>query len=699
MIEILSIRALRGPNAWARCPVLELAIRLDQAQDPAPMQRLSAWRTNQAAAAGLLLDLAPDAGPAEVLARLALDLQTLAGSSVSICRTRHSSPPGRYAAACEYGEAAVGLACCESARALLAAVLAGEACNLDGELARLRELGQEIHLGPSTAAIAEAARARDIPVRRLGRNSLLLLGQGARQRRVWTAETDRTGAIAEAIAQDKDLTRLLLGSVGVPVPQGRAVTSAEDAWTVAQGLGLPVVIKPRFGNHGRGISANLHSREQVDHAYAAALEESDDILCERHIQGADHRLLVVGGRMVAAALREPAQVVGDGQATVAELVERVNADPRRSDGHATVLSRIKLDTIALAVLAEQGYTPESVPAAGAKVPIRTTANLSTGGTATDVTDQVHPEVAARAVDAALAVGLDIAGVDILARDISQPLEAQGGAVVEVNAGPGLRMHLEPSAGAPRPVGEAIIELLFPHGLDGRIPVVAATGSSATAVTELVEEVLRRHGAEVGLTNAAGRVLGGRRVGDTDSTGLDAPCAAFLNPGVDVAVLEVQPDEIVEHGLGFDRCRVLVVTDLAGYQGADDPALDCLLATVEPGGVTVLPAEATWAAALAERCRGTVLWVSGDPEHPLIQGQRAQGGRTLVTQDGDILLVEGKTEQRVPILMSPTTTDAAQVADALATAAAWAFGVHPSTLHAVLEDGSARDTGPDYTGEF
>ncbi len=581
MIEILSIRALRGPNAWARCPVLELAIRLDQAQDPAPMQRLSAWRTNQAAAAGLLLDLAPDAGPAEVLARLALDLQTLAGSSVSICRTRHSSPPGRYAAACEYGEAAVGLACCESARALLAAVLAGEACNLDGELARLRELGQEIHLGPSTAAIAEAARARDIPVRRLGRNSLLLLGQGARQRRVWTAETDRTGAIAEAIAQDKDLTRLLLGSVGVPVPQGRAVTSAEDAWTVAQGLGLPVVIKPRFGNHGRGISANLHSREQVDHAYVASLEESDDILCERHIQGADHRLLVVGGRMVAAALREPAQVVGDGQATVAELVERVNADPRRSDGHATVLSRIKLDTIALAVLAEQGYTPESVPAAGAKVPIRTTANLSTGGTATDVTDQVHPEVAARAVDAALAVGLDIAGVDILARDISQPLEAQGGAVVEVNAGPGLRMHLEPSAGAPRPVGEAIIELLFPHGLDGRIPVVAATGSSATAVTELVEEVLRRHGAEVGLTNAAGRVLGGRRVGDTDSTGLDAPCAAFLNPGVDVAVLEVQPDEIVEHGLGFDRCRVLVVTDLAGYQGADDPALDCLLATVEP----------------------------------------------------------------------------------------------------------------------
>ena len=264
-------------------------------------------------------------------------------------------------------------------------------------------------------------------MRRLGQDNLLLLGHGVRQRRVWTAETDRTGAIAEAIAQDKDLTRLLLRSVGVPVPEGRPVSSPEEAWAAAQ---VPRACRwsssPASATTGAASAPICGTQERVEQAFAAALAESPEILCERHIPGADHRLLVVGERMVAAALREPAQVIGDGVASVAELVDRVNGDPRRSDGHATVLSLIKLDAIGLAVLAEQGYTPDSIPAAGARVLIRNTANLSTGGTATDITDLVHPEVAARAVDAARVVGLDIAGVDVLAQDIGQPLEVQGG---------------------------------------------------------------------------------------------------------------------------------------------------------------------------------------------------------------------------------------------------------------------------------
>jgi cyanophycin synthetase len=519
-----------------------------------------------------------------------------------------------------------------------------------------------------------------------------------RQRRVWTAETDRTGAIAEAIAQDKELTRLLLRSVGVPVPEGRPVSSPEDAWAAAQAFGLPVVVKPRFGNHGRGISANLRTQGQVEQAFAAARVEGEDVLCERHIQGADHRLLVVGERVVAAALREPAQVIGDGATSVGELVDKVNRDPRRSDGHATVLSLIKLDASGLAVLAEQGYSPGSIPPAGARVLIRNTANLSTGGTATDITDLVHPEVAARAVDAARVVGLDIAGVDVLATDIGQPLEVQGGAVVEVNAGPGLRMHLEPSVGTTRPVGEAIVDLLFRPGQDGRIPVVAVTGGAgATAITGLIARILGCHGVHVGLTNADGRFVAGRWVGVGDCAAPDPACAVFLNPLVEVAVLEAPPGDILRHGLGFDRCRVGVVAAAGagpvGPEGGatlDDPAQAqrCLVETVAADGVAVLNAEVPLVAGLAGHCRGPVVWFARDPEDPIVQRHRAQGGRAVVERDGFIMLADGEGEERLLPLAAVTMTGGGsigyQVENALAaTAAAWGLEVPLSEIRAGL----------------
>lgn len=694
MLDIGSIRTLRGPNIWAECPVLELTLDLGEAPGDAPgqhpdlLERLASWLSTLGERGDFLARLGQGAGLADTLAELVLELQTLAGSRVAFRQTSPTATPGQYRVVCEYDEAAVGLACLDSARALLAAALNGDPFEVAAEIGHLRALCQDVHLGPSTTAIARAARARGIPVRRLGQDNLLLLGHGVHQRRVWTAETDRTGAIAEAIAQDKDLTRLLLSAIGVPVPQGRPVASAEEAWDTAQALGLPVVIKPRFGNHGRGISADLRSQERVEQAFAAARAEGPEILCEQHIEGADHRLLVVGERVVAAALREPAQVEGDGVANILELVDRVNGDPRRSEGHATVLSLIKLDAIGLAVLAEQGYSPDSIPAAGARVLIRNTANLSTGGTAADITDRVHPEVAARAVDAARVVGLDIAGVDILAKDIGRPLEAQGGAVVEVNAGPGLRMHLEPSAGAPRPVGEAIVELLFPAGADGRIPVVAVTGGGeATAVTGLVARMLHRHGLRVGLTHREGRYLDGRRVGDGDCAAPDAACAVFLNPLVEVAVLEAPPAEVLSRGLGFDRCRVGVVLGAPGAlddADADDltRAQACVLATVAADGVAVLNAEDPRSAALAAHCGGSVLWFALDPDHPGVRAHRDLGGRALVLRDGRPVLAEGAGEVVLPEPITPI--DGCPPRGVLAAlAAAWALGVPAATLAEAL----------------
>ncbi len=349
------------------------------------------------------------------------------------------------------------------------------------------------------------------------------LGYGCKQRRILAAETDRTGAIAESIAQDKELTRALLKAVGVPVPRGRPVDNAEDAWSAAQDIGTPVVVKPQYGNQGRGVTTNLTTREQVIAAYAAAREEGSSVIVERFAPGADYRLLVVGGKLVAAARREPAQVIGDGVSTIRQLVDKVNLDPRRSDGHATSLSIIHLDQIAQSVLAAQGYTPDSIPAEGALVLIRRNANLSTGGTATDVTDRVHPEVAARAVEAAKVVGLDIAGVDVVAVDIDRPLEEQGGVIVEVNAGPGLRMHLEPSSGTPRPVGEAIVGTMFPEGDNGRIPVVTVTGTNGkTTTTRFIAHMLKRQGLTVGMTCTDGIYIGDRRIDGDDCSGPNPP---------------------------------------------------------------------------------------------------------------------------------------------------------------------------------
>src|SRR5437773_900876 len=489
-MEFRKTLTLRGPNVWANFPVLEAWVDLGPYNDSCSSEiagfneRIKGWlpsmvqhRCSVGEVGGFFQRLDRGTYPAHILEHISIELQCLCGSDVGFGRARHiDDEAGLYRVIVEYEQEELGHACVQAGREILLAAINGQDYDMSAKLAELRSLAHEVRLGPRPRSIVEAAQHRGIPVRRINGQNLVQLGYGSRQRKIWTAETDRTSSIAESIAKDKQLTRQMLQSVGVPTPDGRTVTSAEDAWEAALEIGLPVVVKPQDGNFGRGVATNLTTRDAVMRAYELARPEGEGVIVESYAEGSDFRLLIVGDKLVAAARREPAHVIGDGEHTIRDLVEIENQNPLRSDGHATPLSFLPLDGLSLEVLASQGLAPESIPVSGQRVLIRRNANLSSGGTATDVTDFIHPEIAARAIDAAMAVGLDICGIDVVVRDISRPLEVQGGVVVEVNAGPGLRMHLAPSSGTPRPVGDASVDMMFSEGRTGRIPIVAVTRS-------------------------------------------------------------------------------------------------------------------------------------------------------------------------------------------------------------------------------
>ena len=434
--------------------------------------------------------------------------------------------------------------------------------NSAGIANHIRKLGHKVGLGPSTYAIWEAALEQQIPVWKLSDCSLLQLGLGKQQQRVWTAETGQTPLLAENIAQDKDWTRQLLETVGVPVPQGRVVVSREDAWVAAQEIGLPVVVKPQFGSQGNGVSINLHSEQQVLDAFDNANAFNCSVVTESFKEGADYRILVIGSKMVAASLREPAQIIGDGVSSVSQLVASVNKDPRRAESHAGVLSPIPLDPISLAVLASQGLALDSIPDKGAKVLIRKNANLSTGGTAKDVTDLVHPQVATLAISAARQLGLDISGVDIITSDISKPLAETNGAVVEVNAGPGLRMHLEPSEGQGRPVGKAIVSMLFPKPAKALIPVIAIiSAKGASSITEPVFRKAQQCFGATGLIGLDGLFVDAMKIAKRSGyAGVDV-LRLCQHPDLKALVVEFSWDEFASHGLGLSCYSLIVCADV------------------------------------------------------------------------------------------------------------------------------------------
>ncbi|HLT27315.1 MAG TPA: cyanophycin synthetase, partial [Zeimonas sp.] len=702
-MHVERIRALRGPNRWTRPRAIEALVHCDERERS--IDAIPGFATRLRERFPDLVRLPNGAGAprslAHALGAAAFALQVRAGCPIGFARTVATSEAGVYEVVVEYTEEAVGRLAFELAEQLLGAVLADAAFDLPAAIARLRALDEDERLGPSTGEIVQAAYTRGIPYHRLTQGSLVQLGWGSRQRRIQAAELDATSAVSEQIAQDKALTKRLLADCGIPVPEGFAVETLDDAWTAVQRLGGTVVVKPRDGNQGKGVSVNVRTREQLEAAWASAREFAYEVIVERYVPGSDFRLLVVGDRLVAAARRDPPAVIGDGVHTIRELVDEINRDPRRSDGHATALTRITLDHVAVARLAALGLSPASVPAPGVRVVLRHNANLSTGGTATDVTDDVHREIAARAVEAARTVGLDICGVDIVCENVSRPLEEQGGAIVEVNAAPGLRMHLAPSYGKGRAIGEAVMSAMFDAGDDARIPVVAVTGTNGkTTTVRLVARLLAETGLRVGMTTTDGVYVHGRRIDDGDCSGPRSARNVLMHPHVDAAVLETARGGLLREGLGFDHCRVAVVTNIGrgdhlGIGHIDDvEALAALKSVVvhnvSVDGYAVLNADDARVAAMAKRCPGSIVWFARDASNPLLAAHRAQGGRT-VHVDGDAIVCtqRGRSEQRFAlreIALTRGGTIGFQVENAMAAiGAAWALGLDWSVVRAGLRD--------------
>jgi cyanophycin synthetase len=700
-MDVSRIRALRGPNLWSRRTSIEAIVNCTG--DEGSIDLLPGFEERLRARFPEIGMLQPkgrttSVALANVLEVATLGLQAQAGCAVSFSRTQPTFENGVFQLVVEYTEEEVGRRALELAEQLIDAARSDTHFDLEGALGGLRELDEDIRLGPSTGAIVDAAVARGVPFRRLTSGSLVQFGWGSKQRRIQAAELDSTSAIAETIAQDKELTKHLLKAAGVPVPYGRPVEDIDDAWAAALEIGLPVVVKPQDGNQGKGVTVNIVSRDHLEIAYRAAREFRENVMVERYMPGHDFRLLVVGDKLVAAARRDPPLVIGDGVSTILELIAQVNADPRRSDGHATSLTKMKVDEIVVARLGVQGFKPDSIPPKGARVVLRNNANLSTGGTAMDVTDDVHPEVAARAIDAAQMIGLDICGVDIVCDSVQRPLEEQNGGIVEVNAAPGLRMHIAPSYGKGRAVGEAIVANMYPDGDDGRIPLVAVTGTNGkTTTVRLISHLLAESGLRVGMTNTDGVYIQGHRVDTGDCSGPKSARNVLMNPDVDAAVFETARGGMLREGLAFDQCKVAVVTNigLGDHLGlnyitsVEDLAVlkRVIVQNVAPNGFAVLNAADPIAASMIRDCPGAVVYFAQDGHLPAMATHHMQGHRILHVDNGAIVAVHGMTVHSLPMSGIPITRNGTigfQVENVMsAIGAVWALGLEWDSIRAGL----------------
>jgi cyanophycin synthetase len=696
-MDVSRIRALRGPNLWSRHTTIEAIVTCTPDECCiANIKSFEARLRSRFPQIGLLqlAGHAESVPMAHVLELAALGLQAQARCPVTFSRTSATQQAGVFQVVIEYSEEEVGRRAFDLALDLCLAALDDTPFDLESALSELKELDEDTRLGPSTGAIVNAAVARDIPYRRLTQGSLVQFGWGSKQRRIQAAETDRSGAIGEAIAQDKELTKKLLDAAGVPVPFGRPVTSMEDAWDAMCEIAAPVVVKPQDGNQGKGITVNIVSKAHLEIAYHAALKVSDSILVERFIPGSDFRFLVVGNQVVAVARRDSPTVIGDGMHSVRQLVEQVNSDPRRGTGHATSLTKMRLDDIAHARLAVQNYTADSIPSQGARVVLRNNANLSTGGSATDVTEDVHPEMAASAVAAAQMIGLDICGVDVVCDSVLMPLKKQGGGIVEVNAAPGLRMHLQPSFGKGRAVGEAIISSMFAKAENGRIPLITVAGTNGkTTTVRLIAHILSVQGLRVGMTNSDGVYIKGKRIDTGDCSGPKSARNVLMHPDVDAAVFETARGGVLREGLAFDRCDVAVVTNIGmgDHLGlnyistVEDLAVvkRVVVQNVAPNGVAVLNATDPMCVKMRDACPGSVIFFAQDKYHPVMATHRAQGCRVVFVDGGDIVASKGNQELRVPLAQIPITRNGTigfQIENAMsAIAAAWGLNVAWETI--------------------
>ena len=721
-MQVDQARTFRGPSIWAGVPVIRLSVAL-QNGDPVKNRTVTAGLTRHVSELlaplyrerGLSEPTSPDQGDSaagdgvtEAVRRLSVALQELTGDDFLPAdhEVRRTLPDGTVIY--PYRHEQVGLAAGRLAVRMVAVASSGDGAQID--IVRLFETevlaAAEKHgYGPSTREIVSAARRRGMPVVRPEPGRLFVaLGQGASQRRIWATATDRTSLVSAYVAGDKGLTARLLRDAMLPVPAEAVVESADDAVAAAERLGWPVVVKPVDGNHGRGVTLDLGSGDAVRDAFdiARAGGKSPRVLIQRQLVGRDYRALVVDGRVVAVAEREPAGVVGDGTATVRELVERANTDPRRGEGHARQLTLLRLDAAAEELLAHQQLGLDAVPEAGRRVALARTANLSMGGTAIDRTDEVHPENLELIIEAVSVVGLDVAGVDVVTPDIARSMVEDGGGIVEINTAPGLRMHTHPSEGSRRPVGDAVVDMLFPAGSNPRIPIVAVTGTNGkTTTTRMVAHLLGAAGHRVGLTTTDGIYLGDRLLAAGDMAGPSSARAVLRHPSVDAAALECARGGIVREGLGFDRCDVAIVTNvsadhlgLGGVETLQDLAevKQVVPASVGPGGASVLNADDPLVLGMIPHVGGEVILFSTDPNNPRIRQHVDAGGRAAVLAEaaGDATLRLIGPGTSVDLLASseiPATLGGRLRVNAInalsAAAAAWSLGIPIDVIRGAL----------------
>ncbi len=735
-MKLLHTRHLRGPNVYLSRPAMIARLRLDEltgreSTDVAGFTErllrilpgLTDHHCASGAPGGFVSRLRGGTYFGHITEHVCLELSQLIGREVSFGRTVYAGEPGLYdvIVECPLDEdphSALPVNLVETALELVTATVDGDgdpqrhaevAQALRDRLADLRTVGERDAAGPSTEAIINAARRRGVPVERIGDTSLLRLGWGNRRRLACAAMTDRTSAVGVDIACDKQLTRQLLDDAGIPVPAGGIAASAEQAERIFARLGGPVVAKPRHGRHGRGVHLNLSSSDDVRDAYASI---GGDVVVERQLGGRDYRVLVVSGEAVAAAERVAAHVVGDGEHTVSGLIGQANADPRRGDGHTRTLTRLTVDDAARHLLARQGLGLDSVPIAGQTVWLRDNANLSTGGTSRDVTDRMHPDVARLCVRVAGIVGLDIAGIDLRLPDIAAPLAAvhepadvEAG-VIEVNAVPGLRMHLAPVQGRARDVGETIVGAMFPAGSDGRIPAVAVTGTNGkTTVARLAAHLLGGSGVKVGLATTDDVRIDGRAVLRADATGPRSAQTVLGDPTVQVAVLETARGGILRRGLGYDWTDVGVITNITadhlgqdGLESIEDIAhVKALVAErVRDGGTLVLNADDPWVRTLVDRPRvradrKRIVWFGTDPQNPTLSTHLARGGTAYLAEDG--WLVQAVGSRRTPIVRT------VELPGAYGGAAAHAIANALAAIAAARSLGAGHDTVVDRIASF
>ncbi|MGV3684315.1 MAG: cyanophycin synthetase [Daejeonella sp.] len=721
-MKILGIQVLKGPNIWSarRRKLIQMRLDLEELEQ-SPTNKIEGFRdrieklipslyTHRCSPGhegGFFERVEEGTWMGHVIEHIALELQTLAGMETGFGRTRETKTSGIYNVVFNYIEEKVGVYAAEASVRIAQAVIDGADYDIDHDIMTMKKMRERERFGPSTASIVDEAVARNIPFIRLNSSSLVQLGYGKNQVRFRATMTDKTSSIAVDIAGNKDETKRILTEQAIPVAKGSTISSEGDLDEVIKNIGFPLVFKPLNGNHGKGASINVQTREEAVAAFAFAQKYSHRVIAERFITGHDFRVLVIDNRMVAAAQRVPAHIIGDGANTIQQLIDMENSDPRRGYGHENVLTEISVDRDTLDLLEKKGYTLESIPGASEIIYLKSTANLSTGGTSIDVTDLVHPQNVFMCERIARVIGLDICGIDIMAENLTELLTDNGGVVLEVNAAPGFRMHLAPSEGLPRNVAAPVIDMLYPPGKSARIPIIAITGTNGkTTTTRLIAHIVKNNGYRVGYTTSDGVYIQNSMLLKGDTTGPLSAEFVLKDPTVEFAVLETARGGILRSGLGFGHCDIAVITNIQeDHLGISDihtledlsRVKEVIVKSVRSEGWAILNADNKYCVKIGKNVHCNLAYFTMDERNPVVKEHCRKGGIAAVYENGYITIMKGDWKIRIekvthiPITFNGTVGFMTENALAASLAAfVWGFKIEdirlsletfiPSTAH-------------------